>query len=95
MTTVLLLSFALVLAAPALAEECTPSSSSPEFTTATCAVDGAPCYYVDNDTCGGGGMCIFSIWVYEESNGIPGLQRGDEVVDNTCNNAIAADTIVL
>lgn len=33
----------------------------------------------------GGGPCLFSIWLYWESNGIEGLQRGDKVrQDETC-----------
>ena len=35
--------------------------------------------------------CVFSIWLYPESNGIPGLQRGDSVVDDTCHGMIDAD----
>lgn len=35
------------------------------------------------------------IWVYQESNGIPGLQREDEVEDNTCHGSIRGDTIIL
>jgi hypothetical protein len=38
---------------------------------------------------------MWSTWVYEESNGIDGLQRGDEIVDDTCHGMIASDTIVL
>ena len=45
---------------------------------------------MDNDLCQPD--CLFSIWLYQESNGIPGLQRGDEVVDNTCHGMIEADT---
>lgn len=26
---------------------------------------------------------LFSIWIYQESNGVSGLQRGDEVCDET------------
>jgi hypothetical protein len=41
-------------------------------------------YYVQNDLCQPG--CLFSVWVYEESNGEPGLQRGDALCndDGTC-----------
>ena len=46
-------------------------------------------FYVDHDA----GQ--ISIWVYEETNGIPGLQRGDTVKDDTCHNSIIADTIHL
>lgn len=40
-----------------------------------------PRYYVDNDLCIGD-ACPISVWIYEESNGRPGLQRGDEVVND-------------
>lgn len=36
-----------------------------------------------------------ALWIYEESNGAPGLQRGDEIQDDTCHGMIAADTIVV
>ncbi len=48
-------------------------------------------FYVDNDLCQP--QCIFSIWSYEETNGIPGLQRGDEVRDDTCHWMIESDTL--
>jgi hypothetical protein len=34
------------------------------------------------------------IWIYEESNGMPGLQRGDETWDDTCGGLVEGDTIV-
>lgn len=40
-------------------------------------------------------LVIFSLWVYEEANGLPGLQRQDEVVDDTCQGAIPGDRIIL
>lgn len=33
--------------------------------------------------------------VYEESNGIPGLQRHDPSFDGTCNGAIPSDNLIL
>lgn len=36
---------------------------------------------------------LFSLWIYEESNGLPGLQRGDPVCDSTPAGH-DADTIV-
>lgn len=42
----------------------------------------------------GGMSCLFSVWYYEESNDIPGLQRGDEVVDDTCHGMIQSDSIL-
>lgn len=52
-------------------------------------------YYVDNDPCQPSTGCAFgSWWIYEESNGIDGLQRDDEVVDDTCHGLIDGDTII-
>lgn len=36
-------------------------------------------FYVDNDFCQPG--CLFSVWVYQESNGYDGLQRSDETLE--------------
>lgn len=50
-------------------------------------------FYFVNDNCQpviGTGDCLFSIWVFEESNGQPGLQRGGELGEH-CNG----DTIIL
>lgn len=68
----------------------------------------APPYYIDfscfadkPDTCDTicplllvpyGVFC--TMWIYQESNGIAGLQRSDEVHDDTCGGMIEADTIV-
>lgn len=77
-------SLVLMLMGSTDAEHCTTwSTSHPEV-----SVDG---FYVDNDVCQP--ECVFSIWLYEEGNGIPGLQRGDEVVDDTCHGMIESDTV--
>lgn len=48
-------------------------------------------YYVENDLCQP--ECTSALWVYEESNGIAGLQRGDvHWDDNHCG--IRSDTII-
>ena len=48
--------------------------------------------YVDNDFCQLDG-CAFSLWIYQETNQIDGLQRGDEVENDVSNcTGIAADT---
>lgn len=39
-------------------------------------------------------QCGYSFWIYEESNMIDGLQRGDEFQDDTCHGMIAPDTLV-
>ena len=39
-------------------------------------------FYVANDPCQpviGDGTCLYSVWIYEESNDIAGLQRTDEI----------------
>lgn len=41
-----------------------------------------------------GGSCLFSIWIYYESNGIDGLQRHDAQVDDTCHGMIQGDHFV-
>src|SRR5688572_27227927 len=95
------LAIAFLLASPATAFHCeTWSTSRPELT-----IDGSPAggptYYVDA-VCGIVGFVTNhafgcgdgAIWVYEESNGIPGQQRGDEAADDTCHGAIVPDTIV-
>ena len=82
---------ALALAMPAGAEHCTT------YETADPEVDVAGQYYFDDD-CVAILLCqveiIFSFWIYEESNGIPGLQRGDEVQDQTCHRMIQPDRII-
>jgi len=81
---------ALTIAMPAGADHCVDfTTSAPEATDSSTGTT----YYVDNDLCQP--ECIYSIWVYEESNGIDGLQRGDEVVDDTCHGLIEADTIIV
>jgi hypothetical protein len=40
--------------------------------------------YVVNDNCGVLDYCVFSLWIYQEANGHPGLQRSDEVVSSGC-----------
>lgn len=41
---------------------------------------GGDTYYVVSDPCQplvGDGTCLFSVWMFEEGNGQPGLQRDD------------------
>lgn len=83
--TTLLALAAIGMAAPAFAAGCEMTTSAPEA-----AAGGL---YVDNDLCQPD--CLFSAWVYQESNEIDGLQRGDEVVDDTCGGAAGeSDTII-
>ena len=70
---------------PAVAAHCTEwSTSAPE-------VDLANEYYVDFDHCE---PCMDTFWVYDESNGLPGLQRDDEIWSDTCHGMIAPDTVI-
>lgn len=86
MRTILPIFFALALIAPAGAQNCEWGGSPPELSTPTG-------HYVDNDLCQP--ACLASVWIYQESNGIDGLQRGDEVVDHTCGGKFPADTLLL
>jgi hypothetical protein len=81
-----LLALVAALAVPVEASHCSM------WETARPEVDVLGLYYVDHDHCHPD--CIDNVWVYEESNGIPGLQRGDEWYDNTCHGMIPSDTIV-
>ena len=77
----LLLSLLLLMPA-ALASGCEGTTST---TTTEHIIVEAGGTYVAFDVCQPG--CLWSIWIYRETNGIPGLQRGDEVVDDTCGGA--------
>lgn len=80
------------LSSAAEAEHCTTySTTTPNVGCGMYNYEGTYPYYVDEDCCD---PCLSSIWVYDESNGIPGLQRGDEVHDDTCHGMIIPDTIV-
>lgn len=80
------------LAVPAGADHCTePAQSEHELNTCVANV-AAPCFYFDNDACQP--ECGFNVWIYQESNGVPGLQRGDEYTDDTCHEMVPADTII-
>ena len=48
--------------------------------------------YIDNDLCQFD--CTFSIWIYQETNGIPGQQRQDEVRNDVanCDDGTTGDT---
>lgn len=51
-------------------------------------------YYVDVDDCTLDGSCLFSIWIYQESNGIPGLQHCPEEGIPECECGTESDTIL-
>lgn len=49
--------------------------------------------YVVTDPCQATSECMLSVWVYEESNGMGGLQRADDFWDQTCE-VPAVDSLV-
>jgi hypothetical protein len=105
--TVLAALVAVSMMVPANAEECTIVTSSPQVDTdrdAPGVVDtvndqagafppGHHQFYVINDLCQVD-LCGWSIWIYEETNGMAGLQRKDDFIgDDTCGQ-VAGDTII-
>lgn len=81
-----------LLALPAQAEHCrTWTTTDPDVDTGI--APGVARYYFDADaTSSCYDFCTY--WIYEEANGIDGLQRGDEIRDDTCHGMIRADTII-
>jgi hypothetical protein len=67
----------LVLGSAAQATTRCYTTSDPELTLPAVG-PGIGGVYVDNDVCQLDG-CTFSLWIYQESNGIPGLQRDDPI----------------
>lgn len=74
--TILLSVAALALAIPAAAVSCTMTTSEDAI-----ALPGD--LYVVNDACQPD--CLLSVIVYEETNGVEGLQRADQRRDDTCD----------
>ena len=66
------------------ASACEMTTSDPKLDTG--ATPAGRDYEVDTFGCPD---CILALFVYEESNGIDGLQRGDELVDDTCGGTAA------
>lgn len=81
MRVLVLLVLALVLAVPvhAGAQLCSPTTSRDAV-----AAGG---FYVAPDP-------VHVAWIYQESNGIAGLQRADAGRDDTCQGAIRPDRLV-
>lgn len=87
----LLLAFAVAFAmmAPAGADHCEGPDTYPSDATV------GPFYVVVLETCGpSGDGCPPWNYVYQESNGLPGLQRDDETVNNTCHGMAPGDTML-
>lgn len=84
----------LALSIPAGADHCAGyTTSQPELDTTATPVGR---YYFDHTSCQMENCPPWgAFWVYEESNGLPGLQRGDEFHDDGCHGDIEYDTLVL
>lgn len=95
MLPALLVAFA--LAAPASAEAgCYTTSTTGDEMVVVEIDDSLEPYslglrYLVSDLCQP--ECLFSLWQYQETNNIPGLQRGDMVVDDvaSCGGSVYAD----
>lgn len=89
MRAIAILALVLFLAAGGAASHnyCEMTTSTPEADTGP----GPARFYIDNDPCAG---CNFSLWIYMESNGVDGLQRGDDTKDDTCGGEYPSDTII-
>ncbi len=95
-----LVGFLLALAplAPTLAQACESDPYPPQFDVGVAGQR----YYAINDCPRSGAnpphdYCVSypvnGWWIYEESNGIDGLQRHDDNVDDTCGGTVAPDTL--
>lgn len=88
----LLLSVILGVAATGAAHHCEAPSATPADVSTENHL-GLPVYYIDEDfICQL--ECWGSVWVYQESNGVAGLQRADENANDTCHGMIQGDTLV-
>lgn len=98
MRTILLILALVAIAIPVNADHCaTYSTYGAQYDTKIVSQALGTDRYYGADDCFPLVYCqlvLMSFWVYQESNGIDGLQRGDEVVDNTCHGLLPADTIV-
>lgn len=89
---VLVIALLALAAVPAQAADCIPGRTEADVDTDPANTGIVPRYYVVND--GPNWCCLVSIWIYQEANGIDGLQRDDEVVDDTCRGQIPGDLLV-
>ena len=89
-----LLLVALTLAIPATIAthhaECVMTSSEHELDSGETP---AGRFYVDNDPDPDWSI-LSTLWIYQEANGIDGLQRRDEFVDDTCGHLELGDEII-
>lgn len=87
------LALAALVFGTAAAEHCTgPSTSTPLLTFHWVGGHGA--YVVFEADCVAG-IELCDLIVYEEANGVAGLQRLDDHADDTCHGAIPADRIAV
>jgi hypothetical protein len=86
----------LAMLVPAHADEICYTTSASTATIPDAASNLGGDIYVDNDFCQTDPVnpCDLSVWIYQESNGIPGQQRGDEVVNDVvdCIDGTVSDT---
>jgi hypothetical protein len=91
---VLLCVAVIVLSVPAHAHPCVTWSTSESITGGVVLSVGSAYVLVGREgPCDP--ECMHTFWIYEEANGIEGLQRGDEIVDDTCHGMIAPDRVIL
>lgn len=90
MRAALPLAMVIAIAAPAVGDHCGAwATDDPDLMVYALGT----VVYVDNDLCQP--TCLWSAWVYQESNGMPGMQRDDPMMDLTCHGTIAGDTILV
>lgn len=79
------LAFLLAISLPASAGWWWDCHQDPyDFEISPCPESSYDLCYVVNDLCQLDGGCLFSIWIYAEDNGIPGLQRCDDAHTDNC-----------
>lgn len=93
-SSLIVLAVATLALGGAVADHCAgPSTTTPILTLHWLGGNGL---YVTGDVfCAAADVLMCGYYVYEEANGIAGLQRGDELVDDTCHGSIAPDRIVV
>jgi hypothetical protein len=91
----ILLFCAMLILPTSLADDCAMTTQSPDVDTDPLGLGAGPRFYVEDGTeqCAFTGLCLFSIWIYEGTNGVDGLQRQDEVRDDTCGGRFVGDTV--
>lgn len=93
MRTLLFVVAVLAIAIPAHADDPCYTTSTPTATIPDATHQAGGDVYVMVDACNPTVDCFFSFWIYQESNGIPGLQRGDAYRSDvaSCNDGTVSD----